>query len=92
MQPLNGLTSYCNSVLPGIAGEQRYEVKTNGDAFRQLPRDARYPGGSLLKGKPVFDYNMLILAQYRRVGPDALTPGKHTTARHRQGRYRCAEG
>src|SRR5664280_2338844 len=32
----------------------------------------------ILKGKPVFDYNMLILAQYRWEGPDALTPGKHT--------------
>ena len=32
----------------------------------------------LLKGKPVFNYNMLILAQYRWEGPDALTPGKHT--------------
>jgi arylsulfatase len=32
----------------------------------------------LLNGKPVFDYNMLILAQYRWEGPDALTPGKHT--------------
>jgi len=31
----------------------------------------------ILKGKPVFDYNMLILAQYRWEGPDALTPGKH---------------
>ena len=32
----------------------------------------------LLKGKVVFDYNMLILAQYRWVSPDALTAGKHT--------------
>ena len=32
----------------------------------------------LLKGKPVFDYNMLILAQYRWEGPELLTPGKHT--------------
>jgi len=32
----------------------------------------------MLKGKPVFNYNMLILAQYRWEGPDALTPGKHT--------------
>src|SRR5450755_4528952 len=32
----------------------------------------------ILNGKPVFDYNMLILAQYRWEGPDALTPGKHT--------------
>ena len=34
----------------------------------------------LLKGKPVFNYNMLILAQYRWEGSDALTPGKHTIA------------
>ena len=32
----------------------------------------------LLKGKPVFHYNMLILAQYHWEGPDALTAGKHT--------------
>ena len=32
----------------------------------------------LLKGKPVFDYNMLILAQYRWEGQEALAPGKHT--------------
>ena len=30
----------------------------------------------LLKGKPVFNYNMLILAQYRWEGSDALTPGQ----------------
>jgi arylsulfatase A-like enzyme len=32
----------------------------------------------ILKGKPVFDYNMLSLAQYRWASPDALTAGKHT--------------
>jgi arylsulfatase A-like enzyme len=32
----------------------------------------------LLNGKPVFDYNMLILAQYRWEGTDALAQGKHT--------------
>jgi arylsulfatase A-like enzyme len=32
----------------------------------------------LLKGKPVFNYNMLILAQYRWEGPEVLSPGKHT--------------
>src|SRR6476620_1779910 len=32
----------------------------------------------LLDGKPVFDYNMLILAQYRWVGEQALSAGKHT--------------
>jgi hypothetical protein len=34
----------------------------------------------MLKGKPVFDYNMLILAQYRWEGSDVLSPGKHTIA------------
>ena len=34
----------------------------------------------LLKGKPVFDYNMLILAHYRWVGKDALASGQ---AHHR---------
>jgi arylsulfatase len=32
----------------------------------------------ILNGKPVFNYNMLILHQYQWVGQDALTPGKHT--------------
>jgi arylsulfatase len=32
----------------------------------------------ILKGKPVFHYNMLILAQYHWEGADALAPGKHT--------------
>jgi arylsulfatase A-like enzyme len=32
----------------------------------------------LVNGKPIFDYNMLILAHYRWVGEDPLTPGKHT--------------
>ena len=35
-------------------------------------------GFYMLKGKPVFDYNMLILAQYRWEGSNVLTPGKHT--------------
>jgi len=37
-------------------------------------------GFYMLKGKPVFHYNMLILAQYHWEGPDVLTPGKHTLA------------
>jgi arylsulfatase A-like enzyme len=35
-------------------------------------------GFYILKGHPVFDYNMLILAQYRWEGKDALSAGKHT--------------
>jgi arylsulfatase len=31
----------------------------------------------IVNGKPIFDYNMLILAHYRWVGQDALTAGKH---------------
>ena len=32
----------------------------------------------LLKGKPVFTYNLLALERFRWEGADALTPGKHT--------------
>jgi arylsulfatase len=35
-------------------------------------------GFYILNGKPVFNYNMLILAQYQWVGQQALTAGKHT--------------
>jgi arylsulfatase A-like enzyme len=34
-------------------------------------------GFYMLQGKPVFHYNMLILAQYHWEGPDVLAPGKH---------------
>jgi arylsulfatase A-like enzyme len=37
-------------------------------------------GFYMLKGKPVFHYNMLILAQYHWEGSDVLTQGKHTLA------------
>ena len=53
----------------------------------------------LLKGKPVFDYNMLILAQFQWVGQQPLTPASTRSCsttlrrpRHRQGRHRRAEG
>jgi arylsulfatase A-like enzyme len=32
----------------------------------------------LLKGKPIFDYNMVMLAQYRWAGQQPLAAGKHT--------------
>ena len=32
----------------------------------------------VLKGKPVFDYNGLMLAQFRAEGPEPLAAGKHT--------------
>ena len=34
----------------------------------------------LLKGKPVFTYNLLDSEKFRWEGPDALAPGKHTIA------------
>ena len=51
----------------------------------------------LLKGKPVFSYNMLALENFRWEGPAALTPGQHTIVfdfkydghGFRQGRHRC---
>ena len=35
-------------------------------------------GFYLLKGKPVFLWNMIDLERLKWEGPDALTPGKHT--------------
>jgi arylsulfatase len=46
-------------------------IVTNGGRWGGL-------GLYILNGKPVFNYNMLILKQYQWVGKDALTPGKHT--------------
>ncbi|CDM56342.1 arylsulfatase [Rhizobium favelukesii] len=34
----------------------------------------------LIKGKPVFTYNLLALERFRWAGEQALTPGKHTVA------------
>ena len=46
-------------------------IVTNGGRFGGI-------GLFLLKGKPVFDYNMLTLAQYRWEGQQPLSAGKHT--------------
>jgi arylsulfatase len=46
-------------------------IVTNGGRFGGY-------GLYLLKGKPVFDYNMLTLAQFRWEGKQALSAGKHT--------------
>jgi arylsulfatase len=32
----------------------------------------------VIKGKPVFTYNLLALERYRWASPQVLTPGKHT--------------
>jgi len=46
-------------------------IVTDGGRFGEI-------GLYLLKSKPVFDYNMLSLAQYRWEGQQPLSAGKHT--------------
>jgi arylsulfatase len=55
------------------------EVPQGGGDGMLATAGGRWGGWGLymLKGKPVFDYNMLILAQYRWEGEQPLTPGKH---------------
>ena len=56
------------------------EVPEGGGDGMIVTEGGRFGGYGLyiLKGKPVFDYNMLTLAQFRWAGADALTAGKHT--------------
>ena len=80
-------------VLPGIATANapnylaksytitaEVEVPAGGGDGMLVTQGGRFGGFGLyvLKGKPVFDYNMLTLAQFRWEAPDALTAGKHT--------------
>src|SRR5207248_1614313 len=74
-----------SSNAPNILGKSytitaEVDVPQGGGDGMLVTMGGRWGGWGLymLKGKPVFDYNMLILAQYRWEGPDALTPGKHT--------------
>jgi arylsulfatase A-like enzyme len=82
-----------SGVLPGIAVANspqilaksytitaEVDVPEGGGDGMIVTQGGRWGGFGLylLKGKPVFDYNMLILAQYRWEGADALTAGKHT--------------
>jgi arylsulfatase A-like enzyme len=81
-----GVNSGINSSnAPNILGRSYtitadVDVPAGGGDGMLVTMGGRWGGYGLyiLKGKPVFDYNMLILAQYRWEGPDALTPGKHT--------------
>jgi arylsulfatase len=82
----SGVNSGINSSnAPNILGRSytitaEVDVPQGGGEGMLATMGGRWGGWGLymLKGKPVFDYNMLILAQYRWEGPDALTPGKHT--------------
>jgi arylsulfatase len=74
-----------SSNAPNILGKSytitaEIEVLQGGGNGMLATMGGRWGGWGLylLNGKPVFNYNMLILAQYRWEGPEALTPGKHT--------------
>jgi arylsulfatase len=74
-----------SSNAPNILGKSytitaEVEVPQGGGNGMLATMGGRWGGWGLylLNGKPVFNYNMLILAQYRWEGPEALTPGKHT--------------
>jgi arylsulfatase len=74
-----------NANAPNILGRSytitaEVEVPQGGGDGMLVTQGGRWGGYALylLKGKPVFDYNMLILAQYRWVADQALTAGKHT--------------
>jgi arylsulfatase A-like enzyme len=89
-----GKTEFVYSgVLPGIAiantanylGKSytitaEIEVPADGGNGMLCTMGGRFGGFGfyLLKGKPVFNYNMLTLAQYRWEAPDVLSAGKHT--------------
>ena len=74
-----------NANAPNILGRSynitaQVQVPQGGGDGMIVTQGGRWGGFGLylLKGKPVFDYNMLILAQYRWVAQQPLTPGKHT--------------
>jgi arylsulfatase A-like enzyme len=74
-----------NGSAPSILGKSytitaEVEVPAGGGDGMIVTNGGRFGGYALylLKGKPVFDYNMLTLAQYRWEGKQALSAGKHT--------------
>jgi arylsulfatase len=58
------------------------DVPEDGGSGMIVTQGGRWGGFGLylLKGKPVFDYNGLMLAQFRWEGQQPLTAGKHTVA------------
>jgi arylsulfatase A-like enzyme len=56
------------------------EIPQGGGEGMMLTQGGRFGGYGfyLLKGKPVFTWNLVDLERIRWVGPQALTPGKHT--------------
>jgi arylsulfatase A-like enzyme len=74
-----------NGSAPSILGKfytitAEVDVPAGGGDGMIVTNGGRFGGYALylLKGKPVFDYNMLTLAQYRWEGKQPLSAGKHT--------------
>jgi arylsulfatase len=74
-----------NGSAPSLLGKSytitaEVEVPAGGGDGMIVTNGGRFGGYGfyLLKGKPVFDYNMLTLAQYRWEGKQVLSAGKHT--------------
>ena len=68
----SGHSGQCGSSWAcGLTGRQRRDDRHEGGRFGGY-------GLYLLKGKPVFLYNLLDLERFRWEGQDALAPGKHT--------------
>jgi arylsulfatase A-like enzyme len=80
------LTGTPNSNAPNILAKSytitaEIEVPAAGSADGMIVTDGGRFGGYglyLLKGKPVFTYNLLALEKFRWEGREPLTPGKHT--------------
>jgi hypothetical protein len=79
------VTGIPNANAPNILAKSftvtaEVEVPTGGGNGMIVTQGGTWGGFGLyiLNGKPVFDYNMLILAQYRWEDPRILAPGKHT--------------
>jgi arylsulfatase A-like enzyme len=79
------LTGIPNSDAPNILAKSysiqaEVEVPAGGGEGMVVTDGGRFGGYGLylLKGKPVYTYNLLALARFRWEGEQALAPGKHT--------------
>jgi arylsulfatase A-like enzyme len=69
-----------NTLAKSYSINAEVEIPTGGAEGMLNTLGGRFGGYGLylLKGKPVFAYNLLAVEHFRWEGPDALTPGKHT--------------
>ena len=69
-----------NTLAKSYSISAEVEIPTGGAEGMLNTLGGRFGGYGLylLKGKPVFAYNLLAVEHFRWEGPDALAPGKHT--------------